>query len=345
MPCTRLMDSGKRESKRLSAAVLAFALVFGLRPLGFALAAAVKSSTVKSSTLSRSRSTVKSATEEQMVYIPGREFIEGMQREQIAQLGREFKIDPDGLGIHSSRQVNLPGFFIDKDEVTNRAYQRFLEATGHRVPLAWLDKGYPIGQDDSPVVGVDFIDAQAYCQWVGKRLPTEAEWEKAARGSDGRLWPWGNEWQSAACKMDDDDGGPLNPLRASVGSFPRDSSVYGVMDMAGNVSERVEGDAGTPHGFAIVKGGSFAQAKPYSFLSAGRFALLKRGRLDYVGFRCARSAGMGTPAPGRVASPWAAITGRPNLQTNSSGCPCATAEGRWFLISLASDTAPSGQAC
>src|SRR5437870_10932312 len=106
------------------------------------------------------------------------------------------------------------------------------------------------------------------------------EWEKAARGSDGRLWPWGNKWQSAACKMDGGDGGPLNPLPAPVGSFSRDSSVYGVMDMAGNVSERVEANAETSYDFATIKGGSFAQAEPYSFLSAGRFALLKRGRLD-----------------------------------------------------------------
>src|SRR5947209_14563406 len=117
---------------RLSAALLAVALVVGLGPRRFLLAAAVKSSTPR-----RSRSTTKGVAEEPMVYIPGGEFIEGMQRKQIADLGCEFKIDPDGLGIHSSRQVNLPGFFIDKYEVTNRAYQGFLQATGHHIPLAW----------------------------------------------------------------------------------------------------------------------------------------------------------------------------------------------------------------
>ncbi len=100
------------------------------------------------------------------------------------------------------RTIYLKAFLMDRDEVTNRQYQAFLKATKHRVPEHCCDPGYNLWKGgeidakllDHPVVNVDWYDAEAYCTWVRKRLPTEAEWEKAARGSEGRLYPWGSEW-------------------------------------------------------------------------------------------------------------------------------------------------------
>jgi formylglycine-generating enzyme required for sulfatase activity len=226
----------------------------------------------------------------QMVEIPSGPFFEGMKVEQLSSFGREFMIDPGELVIQPYREIDLPRFFVDRYEVTNRQYQSFVQKTGHRLPLVWLDRGYPTGADNLPVTGIDFHDAKAFCQSAGKRLPTEQEWEKAARGPDGRLWPWGNKWDRTASKMDLADGNPLSPLPARVGAYPRDRSVYGVMDMAGNVSEWVETRIqGSLADIALTKGGNFALAEPYSFLSAGRTGQPQGNALDYLGFRCAAS--------------------------------------------------------
>ena len=116
-----------------------------------------------------------------MVYIPAGEFI----------MGNDGGFPEDEKPRHT---VYLDAYYIDKHEVTNKQYKKFVRSTGHRPPLHWIDGNYPPGQEDYPVVGVSFQDAQAYANWAGKRLPTEAEWEKAARSIDGRIWPWGDGW-------------------------------------------------------------------------------------------------------------------------------------------------------
>ena len=116
-----------------------------------------------------------------MVYIPAGEFI----------MGNNGGFPEDEKPQHT---VYLDAYYIDKHEVTNKQYKKFVRSTGHRLPFHWIDGNYPPEQGDYPVVGVSFQDAQAYAKWAGKRLPTEAEWEKAARGTDGRIWPWGDEW-------------------------------------------------------------------------------------------------------------------------------------------------------
>jgi len=147
---------------------------------------------------------------------------------------------------------------VDRYEVTNVQYHRFLQATGRRPPQYWTGDAYPPGQADYPVVGVSWEDADAYCRWAGKRLPTEAEWEKACRGSDARLYPWGDAWDPARANVGlsqvelwplgiadawlllhatptGTDGLGLRP----VGSYPQGASPDGVMDLAGNVEEWV----------------------------------------------------------------------------------------------------------
>jgi formylglycine-generating enzyme required for sulfatase activity len=96
----------------------------------------------------------------------------------------------------------LDAFAIDRYEVTNIQYGRFLSATGKRAPSYWSDGQYPAGRADYPVVGIGWEDASAYCAWAGKRLPREAEWEKACRGPDGNLYPWGNQWDARLANMD-----------------------------------------------------------------------------------------------------------------------------------------------
>jgi formylglycine-generating enzyme required for sulfatase activity len=136
--------------------------------------------------------------------------------------------------------VELSGYRIGKYPVTNREYQAFVTEKGYQLPEDWSGEGYPTEKGDHPVVDVIWEDAQAYCQWLAEktgrdyRLPTEAEWEKAARGEQGRDYPWGDEWDASRCNSNESGIGDTTP----VGQFsPQGDSPYGVADMAGNVLE------------------------------------------------------------------------------------------------------------
>ncbi|NOZ23383.1 MAG: formylglycine-generating enzyme family protein [Planctomycetes bacterium] len=122
-----------------------------------------------------------------------------------------------------ARKVSIPAFYIDKYKVTNSGYAAFIEATGHPPPRDWPDGRIPIGREDFPVVNVSWQDAVAYAKWAKKRLPTEKEWEKAARGPAGRLYPWGNEPDVTMHATE----AKLRP----VGSIPSNVSPYGCYDM------------------------------------------------------------------------------------------------------------------
>jgi formylglycine-generating enzyme len=162
--------------------------------------------------------------------------------------------------------VYLDAFEIDCFEVTNAQFAQLLSTTDRLPPPYWSGQDYPAGQADYPVVGVPWEDAADYCNWVGKRLPTEAEWEKAARGLDGRTYPWGNNWDPsranvfvphqalnaaspAASSLEVWDQAweflrtspprPSSPSLKPVGSYPQGKSPFDLMDMAGNASEWV----------------------------------------------------------------------------------------------------------
>jgi serine/threonine protein kinase len=137
--------------------------------------------------------------------------------------------------------VNVKPFFIDRTEVTNALYQKFLEATGHHAPPSWKDNRFPEGEDTFPVTDVTWEDANAYAAWMGRRLPTEEEWEFAARGPDDRrIYPWGEEWipDAANVRVDENDQRQLMP----VGQFPQGTSPFGVLDLSGNVWEWTSSD-------------------------------------------------------------------------------------------------------
>jgi formylglycine-generating enzyme required for sulfatase activity len=155
--------------------------------------------------------------------------------------------------------VELRPFAIDEAAVTNAQYAEFLRANGYAPRDAqnflkhWVDGKPAPGQEDWPVVNVDLDDAHAYARWAGKRLPTEPEWHLAAQGTDGRLWPSGNEFDAARVNQ---TGQPL-PVRA----LPAGRSPYGCYQMAGNVYELTESLRDDGHTrFLIVRGGSYFQA-------------------------------------------------------------------------------------
>ncbi|HSZ82355.1 MAG TPA: SUMF1/EgtB/PvdO family nonheme iron enzyme [Polyangia bacterium] len=187
------------------------------------------------------------------------------------------------------RTVVVKAFAIDRTEVTRARYATCVAARRCKGLPA------PTGEADAdpalPVTGVSWADAQAYCKFAGGRLPTEIEWEKAARGADGRAYPWGDELDCAHANWGNFDGeGPCagkNPGRpARVGSYPSGASVYGVLDLGGNVWEWVADKYDDDPGRRVVRGGSCCSyfVGPRA---ANRNAWAPEHRDADLGFRCA----------------------------------------------------------
>ena len=227
---------------------------------------------------------------EDMVPIPSGPFIRGT--------------DHGGFDERPQRTLVLGAFAIDRYEVTNFQYQQFVDATGHRKsgpPARYAKNMSKMLSINQPVVYVSWEDAEAYCHWKGRRLPTEAEWEKAMRGSDGRLWPWGNvEQPNGANWARVQDG---HEVSAIVGTFQTDKSPYGVMDGAGNVMEWVddwyaeryfeeapEQNPQSPdHGvFRVLRGGGYTTTGTDIRITS-RSKMVPDFRDETIGFRCAIS--------------------------------------------------------
>ncbi len=199
-------------------------------------------------------------------------------------------------------QVWVSTFSIDLHEVTTAQYAQFLAAEKQAVPWQWETVDLT-QHGDRPVIGVSWHDAETYCRWKDKRLPTEAEWEKAARGTDGRLYPWGNEApNSQLANFALGARFSYSQVLLPVESFESGKSPYGLYQMAGNVYEWVQDWYATnyyetspdrnPQGpgqgqFKVLRGGSWSDLPKY-LLTYGRFKLPPETRNSYTGFRCAK---------------------------------------------------------
>jgi formylglycine-generating enzyme required for sulfatase activity len=221
----------------------------------------------------------------QMVLVPAGPFIYGVDQQQLRALLK--RINAGWAEIYATEQpkqtLTLPAFYIDRFEVTNELYRRFVDATKYNRPSRYAR--YPqLNGARQPVVGVGWKDAEAYCAWSGKRLPTEQEWEKAARGTDGRTWPWGNE--PDVKRYNGKLAGYFAPVQ--VGSYGDGESPFGVADMAGNVWEMT---SSTWKGTAkAMRGGSFLNRLADVRVTA-RWAAQDEDRgANWLGFRCATDA-------------------------------------------------------
>jgi len=241
-----------------------------------------------------------------MIEIPAGSFTMGTDRER------------SDLQDHPRHVVKLLAYRIDKYPVTNAQYARFVAATGYRSPLNWKNGHMPDGTAMQPVTMVSWFDARNYAKWAGKRLPTEAEWEKAARGTDGRRWPWGNTMAANRLNTYYSVGSTTD-----VTKYPDGASPFGVMEMAGNVSEWTADDfkpypgtdappelfqgkvgvANSPKDramkvidlvpvdalYKVLRGGSW-KSDPFSTATYHRNYTWPNYASDFFGFRCARDA-------------------------------------------------------
>jgi serine/threonine-protein kinase len=187
-------------------------------------------------------------------------------------------------GVHA-----VKGFLLDRTPVTNERYAEFLRTTGETPPAHWLGGRPPARLAGHPVVGVSREQALRYAVFRGKRLPTALEWEAAARGSDGRRFPWGDAYEPSRCHGPERSVGTTAP----VGAHPEGASGFGALDLVGNVWEWTVDDARVPHpetGYAWVFGGSFKhRCDPDARLARTAVAIGKS--YEYLGFRCAADEG------------------------------------------------------
>ena len=215
----------------------------------------------------------------EMVYVPAGEFTMGSTKADVERAVQSLPprvrsdAEKDSIREEPQHKVTLDNYWIYKNDVTVAQYRKFCSATGRTMPDA-----PPWGwEDDHPVVKVTWDDAAAYAGWAKVHLPTEAQWEKAARGTDGRIYPWGNDWDKT--KANSSEGGPGQTT--PVGSYPGGASPYGCLDMAGNVFQWCADWYG-PYDAAATK-------NPAGPATGDYFRVLRGGSWNYHSDNC-RSA-------------------------------------------------------
>jgi iron(II)-dependent oxidoreductase len=228
---------------------------------------------------------------DRMVAIPAGPFVMGTDLERA---------DEQDKPRHA---VTLPVFYLDKFLVSNAQYARFVASTQRRAPLNWKDGRIPQGELLRPVTMVTWNDAADYCAWDHRRLPHEAEYEKAGRGTDGRRWPWGDQMDPTRLNTYYNVGSSTNVM-----AYPRGASIYGVYDLSGNVAEWSADDLRPYEGskapqnfpsgngvtaqtgnYKVLRGGSW-KGDPFSTSLYHRNFALPNQATDFYGFRCASSA-------------------------------------------------------
>lgn len=197
-----------------------------------------------------------------MVFVPGGPFLSGPQKQQ-----RETK-----------------AFWIDLFPVTNAEYRRYCEITGYRPPKYWPEGKFR--DDAAPVVGVSWYDAFKFAAWAGKSLPSKDQWEKAARGRSGHVYPWGDEFDATKVAFGADDGGDRIP---DIGKHPEGASEWGVQDMCGLVWEWTDSPDPSDPEQKVICGGSWCD--PAEFMRMDEhLAAYPKDKYDNIGFRCIRLA-------------------------------------------------------
>ena len=267
----------------------------------------------------------RSRIEPEMVYVPSGPFLMGTSAQQVRYMRRRFDWAKDWSFARELPQhrVTLRAFEIGRYPITNAEFKRFLDNGGYRNRDYWTDAGWEYikrsskkqpaywDRDESnfpvrPVVGISWYEALACCNWLAAktgqayRLPTEAEWEKAARGTDGRLWPWGNNWDPKCCNFLKSGPARTTP----VGQYsPRGDSPYGCADMAGNVWEWTrslykpypydpkDGREKLDHGPRVLRGGSFGNNE-WGVRCASRYRRYPNSWYDGIGFRVVVAPGL-----------------------------------------------------
>lgn len=170
------------------------------------------------------------------------------------------------------KKIDIKAFYIDKYEITNEQYRKFK-----------VDHKFPSDKGKHPVTNISWHDANTYCKSIGKRLPTEMEWEKAARGTEGAWYPWGDEFDSEKVNSSESNMETTVP----VGKYEEGKSIYGIYDMSGNVREWVDGWFSKNKIYRVVRGGSYIDDED-SIYTFTRRKSIPEDIKDYVGFRCAK---------------------------------------------------------
>jgi formylglycine-generating enzyme required for sulfatase activity len=228
---------------------------------------------------------------EGMALIPGGEFWMGNDATDGTDNNQRDNTPLNSNDARPRHRATVGAFYLDKTEVTCAQYKKYCDETGYPVPPDWKNGQYAPDKANVPVTRVNWYEAVAYAKWAGKRLPTESEWEKAARGPDGRNFPWGDGWDPQ--RAVNDSNGPI-----PVGSRPTGASPEGVMDLAGNVFEWTSSwfdaypnsptkqpDFGTK--LKVVRGGAWISGQ---LLSQSWYRAVNRpqSRTEWIGFRCVK---------------------------------------------------------
>jgi len=244
------------------------------------------------------------AAPEGMVKIPEGDFefeVSGIEIEGGNEVGVDVQYPwEDSPRRHHQHGMHIKSFYVDKYPVTNADFRKFVEATHYQPQDAhdflrdWKNGTYPDGWSLKPVTWVSREDARAYAAWAGKRLPHEWEWQYAAQGTDGRIYPWGNEWNASAVAPPDKGRDMRAPT--NVDAFPKGASPFGVWDMVGNVWQWTDEFADEHTRAALLKGGNYYHPQgslwyfpeAYRLTEHGKYLLIapSKDRSGSIGFRC-----------------------------------------------------------
>jgi iron(II)-dependent oxidoreductase len=236
-----------------------------------------------------------------MIKIPEADFlfkVSGIEIEGFNDIGVDVQYPwEDSPRRFHERPMHVASFYIDTYPVTNAEFKKFLDATKYHPKddlnflRDWKDGSYPQGWENKPVSWVSQEDARAYASWAGKRLPHEWEWQYAAQGTDGRLYPWGNEWDESAVPLPDKSRTMRGP--DAVDAHPKGASPFGVMDMVGNVWQWTEEFVDEHTRGGILRGGSYYQPQGSIWYFPRAYKLNEHGKLLMMSPSMDRSGGVG----------------------------------------------------